>query len=459
MGGFTGGALRRIAGGLLAALALAAAPSPAQPLPSDEEVVARADAYMQSVVAVRGLGGSVLIARGDRILLSKGYGMADLEHGVANSPSTVFRIASVSKPFTAAAVLKLQERGLLSVDDFVCPRLAECSSKWSGVRIRHLLDHSSGIPDFMTQADILKSMRYPRAADAIAKHIGRLDLNFPPGTRTSYSNTNHQLLALLIDRHSGAPYDAHLKALVFDPLGMARTRPDHHDAIVADRARGYSWSAGGIVNAEFVEMRLHRGNGGLLSTTEDLFRWSRATARPGLLSQASLDAMATAPGGGEYGLGWAVGRLFDRKVLGHAGLLEGFSSQLSRFPDDDATVIVLMNDGRIGVPIPAPAVAARLSAILFGRERAAVALSEAALRDYPGDYRLSAMPFVISRLGSRLVGRRGTNPPDELLADAHGRLFMPIDGAELEFERDAGGRVTGFTLTLAGQAAGFARVN
>jgi CubicO group peptidase (beta-lactamase class C family) len=415
---------------------------------------------MRSVATARGLGGSVLIARGDRVLLSKGYGMADLEHGVPNTPATVFRIASVSKPITAAAVMKLHEAGRFGLDDPVCSRLAGCSIKWSGVTIRQLLNHSSGIPDFMAPALNLRgALRQQRPTDFLARRVGDLDLEFAPGTRTSYSNTNYQVLALLVDRHSGTTYDDYLKTLFFDPLGMTRTRADLGDAIVPGRARGYHWRAAGIANADYVEMRLHRGNGGLLSTAEDLFRWSRAMAKPGLLSQASLDAMAT-PAGAQYGLGWAVGSLYDRRIVEHAGLIEGFSSNLTRFPDDDATVIVLMNDGMLDRPPAAVPVARMLSAILYGRDRAAVAMPAAALSDYPGVYSGGlAERIVVTRLGDRLIARGGDNPPDELFALAGGRLFMPIYEKEVEFVRDGAGKVAALMLGPPGAAARFARVS
>jgi CubicO group peptidase (beta-lactamase class C family) len=452
---FRNGARRLIRRGLSLALALAAAPALAQPLPSGEEVAARADAYMDAIVAARGFGGSVLVARGDRILLSKGYGMADVEHKVPNKPETVFRIASISKPFTAAAILKLQERGRLGVEDLICTRLPECPPKWSAIRIRHLLDHSSGIPDFMKRREIYEKMREPRPPDEIARLMSELDLEFAPGTRTDYSNTNYQLLALLVDRFSGARYDAYLRSLVFAPLGMARTGPDVGEAVIPDRARGYRRRGGGIANADFVEMRLHRGSGGLLSTTGDLFRWSRALAAPGLFQQQSLDAMATATIG-QYGFGWGVGSEFGRKLVDHSGLIAGFSTHLSRFPADDATVIVLMNNEAAA----APQIATMLSSVLFGHARPSAAMPQAALQDFPGTYRgRLGEVFVVTRSGDRLIGRGGENLPDALMAGEGGRLFMLLGGEDLEFSRDREGRVTGLTLNRAGEALRLTRTN
>ena len=352
--------------GLALLLALAApVPLAAQPTPSDEQVAARAEGYMQTLFARRGFGGSVLLARGDRVIFNQAYGFADVEHKVLNTPETLFRIASITKPFTAAAVLKLHEQGRLSVEDAFCDRIPACPPAWRGIRIRQLLNHSSGIPNFTAQPFFQEGQRLQGEPGAIAARVQNLPLLFEPGARTEYSNTNYLLLGLVVEHTARKKLEPFLKEQFFDRLGMASTMLDRPETIVPGRARGYVWSrASGILNAPYVEMPLHKANGGLLSTAQDLFRWVRGLRAPGVLGQASIDAMTTASPGG-YGFGWGVGTVGGRPFYGHAGDISGFSSQLVHVPSEDATIVVLMNNQAAD----APRMAADLAAILFDRDR------------------------------------------------------------------------------------------
>lgn len=431
-----------IAGILTFAGLSSAAPVAGQAVPSDAEVAARADAYLTAMAKIRGIGGSVLIARGDRILLDRGYGTADAEHGVPNGPDTVFRIASISKTITAAAILKLQEQGRLKVEDPFCKYWSPCPPAWQPITLRQLLQHSSGLPNFTDQPSFRDVKRLPRKAAQVPGSLVRLPLNFEPGSTYAYNNTNYLLLGLVIEHASGQSYDDYLRQHFFDRLGMSRTQSDRADRIVAGRARGYVWTQSGPRNADFVEMALHQGNGGLISTSKDLYRWARGLRDDSVLTEASRTAMWTAGAGG-YGYGWFVGRLFDRASLAHDGRLEGYSSHLLRFPDDDATIVVLLNS-EAG---EAPLVAQGLAGILFGQEPPApVPVSEAILDSYVGRYGPGRDKTLVSRHGDTLVLQAVDRPPEELVAESDTRFVVRITRQPVEFTRDSSGKVVSLVM-------------
>lgn len=320
------------------AQAARAAARAAAPAPRDT-----VDRLVAAEMARRHIPGvSIAVVRAGKVIEARGYGMADVEHGVPVTPNTVFKIASISKQFLATGIMLLAQDGKLSVDDPVSKFYQGTPASWQGITLRHFMTHTSGVTREGPAFDPLKV----QADSIVIRSAFERPLEFPIGSKYQYCNTCYFTLADIIARVSGTPWDAFLDARVFRPLGMTATRPTTTTRLVPHRARGYAWRDSGYVNApEYIAVR---PSGAFLSTVLDLARWDAALYEDKVLTRASRDAMVMATpltGGGTsgYGFGWAVDSLDGRRRVHHGGALPGFRTEMARFPDDSLTVIVLAN--------------------------------------------------------------------------------------------------------------------
>jgi CubicO group peptidase (beta-lactamase class C family) len=302
--------------------------------------------------------GAVLVARDGEILLSKGYGMANLDWDIPNTPDTKFRIGSITKQFTAMATLLLQEQGSLNVQDKVCNYIEECPEAWKDITIHHLLTHTSGLRDLFTYRDLDVTKR-SRPETTIKLFLSD-PLNFEPGTRWQYSSSGYVLLASIIKIVSGESYHSYLRKNLLEPLGMNDTGFFDNQDIVKRRATGYT---NGTEAAAYIDETGLFGGGGLYSTVEDLYLWEQALWTGQVVSQESLDAMF-AMGVSEqtnppftYLYGLEQYELDGHRAIGHSGLINGFAAMMEYFPDDKVTVIVLSNYDQVISPYIADAAA------------------------------------------------------------------------------------------------------
>jgi CubicO group peptidase (beta-lactamase class C family) len=333
--------------GLLGAAFPVAAQTPASDVHVSPQILARElDAYLTKSVQHDQFSGTVLLARDGKPLFLRSYGMANYELGVPNGEQTVFRIASLTKQFTAMAIMQLQEQGKLKVDDPICRYLSDCPAAWQPITISQLLTHTSGIPNYssLPEWDELLSRRdyTPVALVALFRD---LPLRFAPGTKYDYSNSGYHLLGLIIERTSGMSWGAYLQRHIFEPLGMAHTGYDDSRALLPNRASGYYSLGTSFINAPIISATVGYAAGGLHSTVGDMLLWDRALAAGKLVSQASMDAIFT-PAKEGYGFGWRIGERFGRKEMDHSGSDNGFSTYIIRFPADRLTAIVLSNSDR-----------------------------------------------------------------------------------------------------------------
>jgi D-alanyl-D-alanine carboxypeptidase len=271
-----------------------------------------------------------------------------------------FRIGSLTKPITASAVLVAVERGLVALDQHVCELLASCPESWEGVTVRHLLTHSSGIVDHFGD---LKSVPVEATAEELRRVLESLPPDEPlraaPGTEYAYSNFNYVLLGAVLEQVVGAPWETVLRQLVFEPLGLETMAYDDVYAVMEDRVRGYERDdALGLRNIDYDGHAAYAA-GGLLSTADDLFRWSRGMLT-GKLFSTELVEESLKPTLGDYGYGWQVRDFFDRTIYNHTGGIDGFSSHLAYYPDDALTIVVLSNVENDSAILRACDVAARL---------------------------------------------------------------------------------------------------
>lgn len=312
------------------------------------------DDYVRKRMAREHIPGlSLVVARKGKIIKAKGYGLASLELRVPASPTTVYDLASTTKPFVATAILLLVQEGKLFLDDHIDKFIANTPVAWKPITIRQLLSHTSGIPDYL--ADIQKDFPNDTPAEQILKVAMDVPLKFVPGTQWAYSNTGFVLLGTIVQKVSGKTYDTLLFERVFCPLGMNATHRATPDGVVPHRASGYLWYGDEFHNGDFLKFLMtNYGDRGLLSSALDLAKWDAALATDRVLSPALRDLMWTSvirfDGGYSYqfgyGLGWFIKDINGHRQISHPGGAPGTATILSRYPDDDLTVIVLTNGGK-----------------------------------------------------------------------------------------------------------------
>lgn len=268
--------------------------------------------------------------------------MANLEYDVPNNPQTKFRIGSITKQFTAMAVLILQERGKLNLQDSICRYVADCPAAWQPITIHHLLTHTSGIPDLVRLPGFWETITLPtKLTDTIAR-LKREPLEFRPGEQFKYGNSGYLISAFIIEKVSGKSYEDFLRENIYLPLKMFNSGYARNDTILKNRASGYSRKDRKMVNASYIDMSIPIGAGSQYSTVDDLFIWDQALYTEKLVSKRALDVMFT-PFKENYGYGWEITRQFNRRVIEHIGDINGFGAYIARYPDDKVLVVVLSN--------------------------------------------------------------------------------------------------------------------
>jgi CubicO group peptidase (beta-lactamase class C family) len=404
----------------------------------------RMDQIVQTFVSNKQFMGSVLVARGDEVLLSKGYGSANLEWEIPNTPATRFRLASVTKQFTAAAILILEERGKLKVEDPIKKHLPDAPAAWDNVTIFHLLTHTAGIPSAIGVPTDPFRTAIASAAENVAL-VRDKPLDFEPGTSWRYSNSGYVLLGYLIERISNQKYETFLRDNIFTPLGMKDSGYDWNSTIIPRRAAGYTPGVNGPVNSSFVDMSRPYAAGALYSTTEDLLRWERGLFGGKLLSKASLDKMTT-PFRNNYAFGLQIRTAGERKVIDHSGGIQGFNTMLAYYPNENVTVAVLGN-----MTGSAPAQIATLMARLAHGENLKLlserkeipALAPEVLSRYVGTYRLpNDTNMLIVAEGNQLYSKLG-NQTLSLFPESQAAFFVKTADIQFEFSgKDTQGRAT-----------------
>ena len=308
-------------------------------------------------------GCAVGVGVGGRSVLQKAYGMADLEHDVPNKPDTIFEAGSVSKQFTAAAVLLLAADGKLSLDDPVRKYVPELPDYGTPLLIRHMLTHTSGLRDWGSLESIAGWPRTSRVythAHVVEILSMQRALNFTPGTRYSYSNSGYNLSAVIVSRVSGMPFAEFSQKRIFQPLGMTRTSwRDDYTRIVKDRAIAYSGAAAGL-RQDMPFENVH-GNGGLLTTVGDLLKWNENFVTPIVGDTAFVSLQQTVgkfPSGVNqtYAIGLMIGAYKGLPEVSHSGSTAGYRAFLTRFPKQHVSVAVLCNAGSADATAAAHAV-------------------------------------------------------------------------------------------------------
>ena len=306
------------------------------------------DSYVKNQTQQQKFSGSVLIAKKDTILISKSYGLANYELNVPNAPDTKFRIGSITKQFTAFAIMQLQEKGLLNVQDRLSKYLPDFPNG-QNITLHQLLTHTSGIYNISTMPDIIEKAKQAITLEKLVTLIKQQKPEFSPGDHYSYNNSGYILLTYIVEKVSGKSYGQYLNENIFKPLKMLNTGVDSPIPIIKNRAAGYSKEGDTLVNAPYTDMAWTQGAGVLYSTVEDLYRWHRALQQGALLSKESLKTLMAAHVPMEssneyYGYGfWHVKNTQLGSLIGHRGKTVGFHSAYYYYPEHELVIIILSN--------------------------------------------------------------------------------------------------------------------
>jgi CubicO group peptidase (beta-lactamase class C family) len=336
-----------LASSIFTALVCAAA-APAVP---DERLSANVDEFANAELRAQHIPGvALVVVQGGKIVKAAGYGMANVELGVATKPESIFQTGSVGKQFTATAVMMLVEEGKIGLDDKISKYFAGAPAAWKDITVRHLLSHTSGIPDYTSEkTGGAINMRTDYTEEELVKKISGLPLDFPPGEKWSYSNSGYLLLGVLIHNVTGQFYGDFLQHRIFQLLQMISTRIISEADIVPNRSAGYRLVKGELKNQEWVSPSLNTtADGALYTNVLDLAKWDASLYTEKLLKKSSFDQMwmpvklnsgKTYP----YGFGWSITNVNGHRLLHHGGAWQGFTMHLSRYVDDKLTIVVMTN--------------------------------------------------------------------------------------------------------------------
>ncbi|MDD4051215.1 MAG: serine hydrolase [candidate division Zixibacteria bacterium] len=405
---------------------------------------AKVDAFLKPALDYDLISGTVLIAKNGNILLAKGYGPANREYDFPNTPETKFRLGSMTKQFTAAAIMLLEERGLLKVEDTLTKYYPDYPDGGK-ITLHHFLTHTSGIPNYNSLPDYDEKLVQPYGIDQVIDWFKSQTLQFEPGSQYAYSNSGYVLLAGIIEKVSGMSYAEFLRQNIFEPLGMAHSGQDVFTTVLKNRATGHGGDGRTVYQAPYRDMPFTSGAGSLYSTVNDLFLWDRALYTDRLLSQASRDKMFT-PYKGNYGYGWFIEQRDGRNVISHGGAINGFLANIDRFVDDTVVIITLLNYESTF----SRAVNTGLAAIALGKGYKPLLVAETAtvppevLNAYAGTYRFDfGAEITVSRDDRQLMIADNEGGGVTAAAQSDVLFFLRVRNALIKFLKGDDGTVNG----------------
>jgi CubicO group peptidase (beta-lactamase class C family) len=422
-----------------ASVACPVAPALSQASAPRGRVVATIDSLAATFLADGPVAGvSVAVVKGRDTILAKGYGLADVENDVPATAKTVYRIGSITKQFTSAAIMRLVDDGKLSLDDTLGKLLPSAAPAWRGVTLRRLLNHTSGIRSYTGIGPRWqRRWREDMSPDTIVGLVRDDTLDFKPGAQWRYNNTGYVLLGMIVERASGKPYATFLQEEFFRPLGLSQTYYCSQKPIIKHRAQGYDRAGRQLVNTEYLSMTQPFSAGALCSTVGDLVAWQRALVGGRVVRPASYTAMSTPESliDGKpitYGYGLGVSTLAKHRKVSHGGGINGFTTDLAYYPDDTLHVVVLANTspsnpGRLADQVARVALSLPLLTPPVG-----VALAGSERSRYVGNFTLTApsgqkAPLRVFEQGGVLMAQIAGQTQGRLVALGNHAFVMQED--------------------------------
>jgi CubicO group peptidase (beta-lactamase class C family) len=427
---------------------------PKSPIPSPDLLVDNLYGDMKGKVVP---AASVLVARDGKIIYKKAFGYQNIGQKTMATPETKFRIGSITKQFTASAILRLQEEGKLQITDKLSKYLPDFP-RGDEVTIHHLLTHTSGIHSYTGKSDFMDKVTAPISTSDLISYFKNDPYDFNPGDEFRYNNSGYFLLGYIIEKVSGKSYPQYLKDNFFTPLQMTNTGVHEASLKLEHEATGYEKSGAGFKPSANWNMTWAGGAGALYSTVEDLYKWNEAVFNGKVLKPESMKAAFTpvklnngqAPSGTSYGYGWFLGDFRGEQIIQHGGGLHGFISQLSRYPKENLTVVILTNIAPPEVNMDANPIA---EFYLYDKMDAQPSYSVKAspvvdVKNYEGRYDFgngAVMTFTSenNNLFAQLTGQ----PKFPVFGAAPDEFIWKVVEARIKFTRDENGNVTGGDFT------------
>jgi CubicO group peptidase (beta-lactamase class C family) len=405
-----------------------------------QNVQQRMDELVDAYAANETFNGVILVARKGEVIYQKAVGYRNAEAKTRHDAGSIFQIGSITKQFTAAIIMQLQEEGKLSVTDKLSKYFPGFANG-DRITIAQLLSHTSGLYNYTNDTVLMRSdvTKHYTPAEMI-DIFRRYKPDFEPGTGWNYSNTGYSLLGYIIEKVEGKPYEQVARQRIFQPLGMSRSGFDFTRLSAEEKAQGYFTLAGGVARkAPIVDSTIAHAAGAMYSTAGDLLKWERAVSNGKLLKPASWKEVFT-PVRNKYGYGWGIDTLFGRDMAAHSGGIHGFTSYLIRFPKEELVVIAIDNHSAglgglckamaaivFDAPYKVPAVVRTLT------------VDESVLKQYIGEYELAPGFVITVRLdGKQLTAQATGQDAFELFAESETMFNVRVVPARVEFVKEGG---------------------
>jgi CubicO group peptidase (beta-lactamase class C family) len=394
-------------------------------------------------------GVSAIVVKNGQVLYKKGYGMADMELNVPIQADMIFRIGSITKQFTAICILQLAQQGKLSLQDDIKKYIPDYSIK-TPITIEHLLTHTSGIKNYTSIDSLWTHMRNDLTPRAIIALTEKDTLEFVPGSKWNYNNTGYVMLGYIIEKITGISYAKYVKENIFKPADMKNSYYGSESQLIKNRAKGYKNEGVGIQNADYISMTIPHAAGALLSSVEDLWKWTNALHSFKLVNQQWLQKafvpylLANGKSSG-YGYGFLFGNLQGSKTIEHDGGIPGFLSQGIYLPDEKVFVAVLSN-----CECKSPSdMAAKLAAIAIGKpyQFKAIAMSSESAKAHEGVFvSADGEKRIISWDKDHLTSQRNTGKKFTIFPFEKDNFFFEKSLSTITFQRNNNGEVVAITF-------------
>jgi len=423
--------------------------------PDTAELAPQLDAMFREAYPADEPGAAVIVVREEEVILRQGYGMADLELGVAMRPDMVFRLGSITKQFTAVAVMMLVQEGQIALDAPITTYLPDYPMQGHIITVEHLLTHTSGIANYTEIPEVMEDLAKDMAIAEMIATFQDIELSFEPGTRFRYSNSGYFLLGAIIEEVTGQSYADYIDQRIFQPLAMKRSFYGEHARIIPGRVRGYEKEQDTYVNTAYLSMTRPYAAGALLSTVDDLARWDAALYTDRLLPAAARERLwrsyTLADGSSaDYGYGWLIGTYNGEPLLAHGGGIHGFVTFALRMPERKIFVAVLSNNPAGPTPqlLAQKAVAAACGEPLSWQR---VDLSAEQLEKFVGVYRINEEETrVVTVEEGQLYTQRTGGGKNKAFPHGEKDFHYEHSLSHFWFELDESGQVNGMVMELFG---------
>ncbi len=419
-----------------------------------QETGAKLDSLISAYNRLQKFNGTVLVAMQGNVLLSKGYGYRNATNKTVNDEHSIFQLGSITKQFTAAVILKLQEEKKLSVADKISKYLPGFP-KGDSITIEHLLTHTSGIFNYTNDKDFMNTeVSKPKTREQMIALFKDKPLDFSPGSAWNYSNSGYSLLGYIIEDVAKTSYEQAIRKYIFTPVQMTHSGFDFMHLQDAHKTTGYIALNTKETNpAPVVDSSVSYAAGSVYSTTGDLYRWHRALQSNSILSKAQQE-LAYTPVKNRYGYGWKIDSIQGKRRVGHGGGIDGFVTNLSRVPEDDICIVLLSNASDRSLE----QITNSIYAILYNkeyelpRERKAIMLPAAVMQQYTGEYEIRpGLTVAISVKDNGLAAQPTGQSEKFILPEKEDMFFDTGDDVQLQFTRNEQKEVDGFVLIQRGR--------